>query len=334
MKKILLIHTGGTFGMMPTEPQRTLAPADIRHVLLKYLPDVETIAHIDFDMPFNIDSANMQPHHWQTLGEIIVQNYDHYHGFVIIHGTDSMVYTASALSFMLKGLDKPVILTGSQRPLAHIRSDARSNLINSLELATYPIPEVAIFFGTKLLRGNRAIKLSSTHYDAFASPNFPPLAEVGLDIRLSGEIAKPGIKLMYDDRFDTRVFSFRFYPGLSPDFLESFLRSSLQAVVVEAMGLGNVAIEENSLIPWVREMSRSGKLVVVRSQNPYGYVNLNLYECGKQIQEAGAVSAQDMTTEATLIKLMYLLAQTAGDIPSIRRLISQPLAGEISAEPE
>ncbi len=334
MKKILLIHTGGTFGMMPTEPEQVLAPADIRELILRHLPEVEQLAHIDFEVVFNIDSANIQPHHWQKLARLIRDRYRDYHGFVIIHGTDAMVYTAAALSFMLRGLDKPVILTGSQRPLAKIRSDARSNLINSVELATFPIPEVAIFFSTRLFRGNRTIKISSTHYDAFTSPNYPPLAEVGLDISLSGNYLPPGEELIYREQFDTRVVSFRFFPGLSPDYLEHILHTSIRAVVIEAMGLGNVAIQENSLIPWVENMTAAGKMVVIGSQNPYGYVDLNLYECGKLIQQAGAISARDMTVETAIVKLMFLLGEYGNDMQAVQRDFSRSLAGEITERPE
>ncbi len=332
MKKILLIHTGGTFGMMPAEPEQVLAPADIRELIFQYLPEIKKLADVDFEVAFNIDSANIQPHHWKILGRLIRDRYSRYDGFVIIHGTDAMVYTATALSFMLRGLNKPVILTGSQRPLAKIRSDARSNLINSVELATFSIPEVAIFFATRLFRGNRTIKISSTHYDAFTSPNYPPLAEVGLDISLSNRTLPPGKELIYYENFDPRVISFRFFPGLSPQYLQQIVHSSIQAVVVEAMGLGNVAIQENSLIPWVQEMTAAGKIVVVGSQNPYGYVDLNLYECGQKIRQAGAISAKDMTVEATIVKLMFLLSRYQGNVQRVKDELHHSLAGEITEE--
>jgi L-asparaginase len=330
MKKILLIHTGGTFGMMPAEPSQALAPANIRQLILKYLPEIRTMADIDFEVAFNLDSANIQIHHWQKLGEIIRDNYTAYDGFVIIHGTDAMVYTANALSYMLQGLDKPVILTGSQRPLALIRSDARSNLINSIELATHPIPEVAIFFGTSLLRGNRAVKISSTSYEAFASPNYPALAEVGLDVILSRQIMSGRKKLHYRDTFQNSVFCFRFFPGLDPTYLQFLANSSLQAIVVEALGVGNVAILEHSLTPWIRSMSASGKLVVIVSQSPYGHVNLDLYESGQKIREAGGISAADMTTTAAIVKLMFLLGCHPDDREKVRAEFLKSLAGELT----
>ncbi len=330
MKRILLIHTGGTFGMMPMEPYRTLAPADIQKNILTYLPEIEKIANIDFEVAFNIDSANIQIHHWQTLAQIIYENYAEYDGFVIIHGTDAMVYTANALSFILQGLAKPVILTGSQRPLAQIRSDARSNLVNSLELATFDIPEVAIFFGTQLYRGNRTVKISSTHYEAFSSPNYPRLAEVGLDISISKNILTPGPSLKFYDNFDNRVLCIRFHPGLNIEFLESILATSIRAVVIEALGVGNLATEENSLIPWFEKMKKAGKLVVISSQSPYGRVDLNLYKGGEMIQKAGGISAYDMTPTATVVKLMWLLGQYKDDLRKVTESLLNPLAGEVT----
>jgi L-asparaginase len=316
--------------MMPLQPSQALAPADIQELIIKYLPDIRSIAQIDFEVSFNIDSSNIQVEHWQKLGRLIQKKYRQYDGFVIIHGTDAMVYTAAALSFLLQGLDKPVILTGSQRPLAVIRSDARSNLINSIELATCDIPEVGIFFGTCLYRGNRTIKISNTSYKAFASPNNPALAEVGLDINLSNYILKPGSELNYEDSFDDHVLCLRFHPGLSPKYLESFIDSPLRGIVIEALGVGNVSILTNSLIPWIERMSKAGKIVVINSQSPYGKVDLSRYECGNLIEDAGGIPASDMTTACSLIKLMFLFGQTPSDISKVKQKFLKPLAGELS----
>ncbi len=330
MKKILLIHTGGTFGMMPVEPSRALAPADIRHLILTHLPEIERIARVDFEVPFNLDSANIQISHWQHLGLLIKTHYDEYDGFVIIHGTDTMVYTASALSFMLQGLGKPVILTGSQRPLAEIRSDARSNLIDSIELATRPIPEVAIYFGTNLLRGNRAIKISSSSYQAFATPNFAPLAKVGLDITLSEHVRPPGKSFNFSDQMDSAVYCFRFFPGLTPGSLLPLQNPLIKGVVVEALGVGNVAILENSLIPWIREMTKSGRIIVISSQSPFGAVNLHLYQSGEKVMKAGGLSAGDMTIPTAIVKLMFLLGHYPGEPDQIKKNFITSLAGELT----
>ena len=302
--------------MVPMEPDKTLAPLHIQNHILTHLPEIKEIADIEFEVAFNMDSANIQIEHWQKLAQIIYKNYEQYDGFVIIHGTDAMIFTACALSFMLKGLSKPVILTGSQRPLSQIRSDARSNLINSLELATHRIPEVAIFFGVNLFRGNRTIKISSTHYDAFESPNYQELGEVGLDIELFDQyFLEASEELLFSTSFDHNVFDLRYFPGLQTKFLDQLLDSPFKAVIVEALGAGNLAVQQNSLIPWIEKMSAVGKLVVIGSQSPYGRVNLNLYECGKMIQDAGAISAGDMTNAATIVKLMFLLGQKGMNCP-------------------
>lgn len=316
--------------MMPAKPSSVLKPADIEHLILKYLPTIQDIAQVAFEVAFNIDSSDVQIHHWMKLADMILQNYNKYDGFVIIHGTDSMVYTACALSFMLKGLSKPIILTGSQRPLAVIRSDARSNLINSIELATNKIPEVCIFFGTKLFRGNRAIKISSTSYEAFVSPNFPPLAEVGLDITLSDKLLPAGNKIDLHKKFKSEIFCIRFHPGLYPEYLNCLLTSEVKAVVIQALGMGNVAIRENSIVRWIEQMKQAKKIVVINSENPYSRVNLNLYEGGKMMERAGAISAGDMTTAATIVKLMYLLGKHSGKMVPVEKDISQPIAGEIT----
>nr|NIV15464.1 asparaginase [Fodinibius sp.] len=211
MKKILIIHTGGTFGMMPMKPRQTLAPNQVEERVTAHVPELEKIASIDFNMIFNLDSSNIQPRHWQELAVLINQNIEAYDGFVIIHGTDSMAYTAAALSFMLNNLPKPVILTGSQRPLAEIRTDARINLINAVELATRPIPEVGIFFGTELFRGNRAVKVSSTDFHAFESPNFPSLAEVGLDVEIFTHRFPPTEAFQLKPDMSDKVLAVRFF---------------------------------------------------------------------------------------------------------------------------
>jgi L-asparaginase len=330
MKKILLIHTGGTFGMIPVKPSQVLAPADIKDLILKNLPDIKKIARVDFKIAFNIDSANIQIHHWRKLAQIISENYPEYDGFVIIHGTDSMIYTASALSFILRGLNKPVTLTGSQRPLAFIRSDAKSNLINSIELATLKIPEVSICFGTKLFRGNRTIKISSTSYNAFASPNFSALADVGWEISLSPNILSGGKKLILKDDFDSNVFSFRYFPGLSPRYLEYLIDSPAKGVIIEALGMGSISVMENSLIPWINQMTNANKIIVINSQNPYGKINLNLYQCGKMIKDAGGISASDMTVSTSIVKLMFLLGYHKGNLEKVKKNFLKPLAGEVT----
>jgi L-asparaginase len=332
MKKILIIHTGGTFGMVPQKPSQTLAPNQVQESILKYVPEIGQIADIDFVALFNLDSANITPTHWQGLAQKIAAELDHYDGFVVIHGTDSMTYTAAALSFMLRHLPKPVILTGSQRPLAEIRSDARMNLINAVELATYPIPEVCIFFGTELLRGNRAIKLSGIDYGAFQSPNYPPLADVGLDITIHEHVLRPTAPFELKTAVSDEVLALPFFPGLHPEYLRWVIDSPIKALVIQALGLGNVATRDKSLVPLVQALTAAGKIVVITSQSRHGYVDLQRYENGKQIAEAGAIGAQDMTNETTIVKLMHLLGLYPNDPEHVKKILQTPIAGEIDPQ--
>ena len=330
-KRIRIIHTGGTFGMIPQHPRPTLAPQQVQQQITTYVPELRQIADIDFKVMFNIDSANMRPHHWQMLAREIHASYEDFDGFVIIHGTDSMVYTASALSFMLPGLGKPVILTGSQRPLAEIRNDARGNLVNAVELATYQIPEVSIFFGTRLLRGNRAIKSSTTGFGAFSSPNYPPLAEVGVDIEIyRDDILTGGRTPELSTHASASLAVTRFFPGLTPDFLKSFLEIPINAIIIEGLGMGNVNIDEASLCPMVEALTAAGKLVIITSQSRHGQVDLKRYENGRRIGEAGAIGNGDMTTETTIVKTMHLLGKHQEDIDAVRGAFCQSLAGEIT----
>ncbi len=330
MKRILIIHTGGTFGMVPMEPSRTLAPADVQDRLLAHVPEITRIADIETEVVFNLDSSNMTPAHWRSLAAFIADRADRYDGFVVIHGTDTMAYTASALSFMLLNLPRPVILTGSQRPLVRIRSDARGNLVNAVEIAATDLAEVGVFFGTRLYRGNRTTKISAERYDAFASPNLPALAEVGVDIRFSAQArrAAAGPFSPFFD-FNASVGVIVVFPGLPARFWQQALASGVKAFVVEGYGPGNVPIGNESLLPFVERAVASGRLVAINTQCAEGRVDLGLYECGRRAAEAGALSCGDMTVEASIVKMMYLLGR-CGSIDEVSRLFVTDLAGELS----
>lgn len=329
MKNILLIHTGGTMGM-PLGEGKPVAAQQFADEVFRHVPDLKSIANIDLVSPFNIDSSNISIPHWITLGQEIASSIDRYDGFVIIHGTDTMSYTACALSYMLTNLPKPVILTGSQRRLSDIRTDAKNNLINSIELATYDIPEVGIFFDYKLFRGNRTKKTSIDQFDAFASPNFPTLAEVGLRIDIKNIHRKPTGIFRLDRNFSKQVTCLRLFPGFDPVLLDAMLTSSVQVTILEGFGSGNVPILEDSVVPFVRQATENGKLVAIASQCINGNVSLDQYECGKQAAHAGAISCLDMTTEAAVIKAMYLLGQFGGDLQKVRSNFLINLAGELS----
>lgn len=329
MKRILLIHTGGTMGM-PSGGSRPAAAQQFADELFRHIPGAKTIADIDFKSPFNVDSSNITVSHWIELGTLVAEHIDRYDGFVVIHGTDTMSYTACALSYSLGNLTKPVILTGSQRPLSDIRTDAKNNLINAIELATYDIPEVGIFFDYKLFRGNRTKKISIDNFDAFTSPNFPALAEVGLNIEIKGHHRQPAGTFRMDRKFSNRVACFRLFPGFDPRVLDPMIDSGILVYVIEAFGSGNVPILDNSLIPFIDKATRSGRLVIITSQCINGAVNFDLYECGKQAMQAGAISGQDMTTEAAVIKAMFLLGQFDNQVAKVHNNFSTCLAGELT----
>jgi len=315
---------------MSGETRPTLSSEQFADELFRHIPGVKNIAEIDFKSTFNIDSSNVSLAHWVELGKMIELQMDHYDGFVVIHGTDTMTYTACALSYMLTNLPKPVVITGSQRPLSAIRTDAKNNLINAIELATYPIPEVCIFFNYKLFRGNRAKKISIDDFDAFASPNYPPLAEVGLNIEIKNHHRSPSGIFRLHTNFRNESGSLRLFPGINPAFFEPLTDSPITVFILEAFGAGNVPILDASLIPFIRKINSSGKMVAISSQCMNGKVDLHLYECGRQAMDAGAISCSDMTTEAAIIKAMYLLGQFDGNVQKVKTNFPISIAGEIT----
>ncbi len=317
--------------MVPAEPSRPLAPGDVQGQLLRHVPEIARIAEIETAVAFNLDSSNMTLGHWRLLAGMIAERRDGYDGFVVIHGTDTMAYTASALSFMLQGLGRPVILTGSQRPLVSIRSDARGNLVNAVEIATTDLAEVGIFFGTRLFRGNRTTKISAERYDAFASPNLAPLAEVGVDIRFAAHARRAGGAGAFNLFLDLvpSVAVLVVYPGLPPALRDAALASGARAFVVLGYGPGNVPIEDESLLPFIERAVAAGRLVAINTQCAEGRVDLALYECGRRAAERGALSSGDMTVEASITKLMYLLGRCRSTEEAAGLFVTD-VAGELS----
>lgn len=332
MKRILLIHTGGTMGMSHDEDDGVASDQFVDEIL-SHVPGIKDIAEIDVRSVFKIDSSNFSIHHWTELGTIIADHMDRYDGFVIIHGTDTMSYSACALSYMLTNLPKPVVLTGSQRPLSAIRTDAKNNLINAVELATHDIPEVGVFFDYKLFRGNRTKKTSIDDFDAFESPNYPVLADVGLHIEIPERHRTPQGVFKLEGGFDPRVACIRLFPGLDPRHLQPLISSPLQLIIIEAFGSGNVPTEWLSFIPFIRDVTAAGKLAAIASQSARGSVDLALYDGGRQAVEAGAISCGDMTVEAAIIKAMYLLGSSGGSTAFVRSRFGTSIAGEITEAP-
>jgi len=310
--RLLLIHTGGTLMMRGGTPA-PLAPDVYTHDLLAELPVLRKIAEIETRILFNLDSSNMQPHHWVELARAVHDSMARYDGFVIVHGTDTMAYTASALAFLLPGLDRTVALTGSQKPLVDVRTDARNNLVDACHLATLRIPEVGIAFDSRFLRGCRASKLDAWGMSAFGSPSCPPLAELGISVRIAPHALSPRSAEPFDPRIEPRVMAVRTFPGLDPALLHGALASGVQGIVIEAFGAGNVPTLENSLVPVIEAARERDVPVVIASQTARGAVDLDRYEGGHAARAAGAIGAGDMTSEAALTKLMITIGRAEGD---------------------
>lgn len=335
MKKrsIYVAYTGGTIGMQQTK--NGFAP--VSGFLTKHIQSVSEFYHEqmpDFHIheycPL-IDSSNMSPNDWQMIADDINQRYDQYDGFVILHGTDTMAYTASALSFMLQGLSKPVIVTGSQIPLAQLRSDGQTNLLNALYIAaTYPIAEVGLFFNNKLFRGNRTTKAHADGFNAFASPNFPTLLEAGIKISLkAGKIATPSIAPLVVARIETQAIGVvTLYPGISREIINNILQQPVKALIILTYGVGN-APEDNKLLSILKDANDRGIIIINLTQCFQGRVNMKGYATGCGLAEAGVIGGADMTIEAALAKLHYLLSKPllAEDI---KRLMQLDLVGELS----
>ncbi|TYP94919.1 L-asparaginase [Fodinibius salinus] len=331
MKKILLIQTGGTIAMdIGDDNNPTLDTDRWTQLLYEAIPELSKIADIQSKQLFSEDSSDINKKHWSKLATFIHEHYRDYNGFVVLHGTDTMAYTASALSFALQNLDKPIIFTGSQVPMRNIRSDARRNLINAIEMATMPLPEVAICFNDFVYRGNRATKMSIGDFDAFSSPNYSPLAEIGLNIEISDHILSPAQKLQVSTEFNDQVFLQKIHPNLNPKYLQQIDFSNIRALIIEAFGSGNFPIHgEQSLLPFFKRCVDEDTLLIITSQADYDAVELNNYESGRKAIELGALSAKDMTTEATLTKIMYLLGKY-DKTQNIINAFNHNIAGEIT----
>ena len=345
--KVLLIYTGGTIGMNRNRQTGALEPFDFDRLLCRVpeLLELPTeIASRQFDPP--IDSSDMSPQLWTELAGIIAGSYADYDGFVILHGTDTMAYTASALSFLLEGLAKPVILTGSQLPIGQLRTDGKENVITAIEIAstrradgTARVPEVCIYFNGHLMRGNRTTKLSADDFNAFESFNYPHLADAGVNIVYHDEhILKPSPtpaeldKQDYLQRvggLDDNVIIFSLFPGVREDLIRHIIDTpQLKSIVMRTFGSGN-APHSQWLIDTLREGARRGLVIVNVSQCLRGCVEMGRYAAGQQLQEAGVVSGYDATVEATVTKLMYLQARY-DDPQTVRQLMKRSIRGEIS----
>ena len=338
--KILIIYTGGTIGMIENAEKHTLQPFDFSH-LIDNVPKVKMldydIDNIQFHPP--IDSSNMSPKHWSDIAHAIEDNYDNYDGFVVLHGTDTMAYTASALSFMLDNLAKPVIITGSQLPIGEVRTDGEENLITALQVAAATgkdggaiVQEVAILFENYLWRGNRSTKMSADNFNAFKSNNYPELAKIGLGITFHNEAlyrmsSRRPLKVRYT--MDPNVMVLTLHPGMTESTLQYLLDTpGIKGIVLRTYGAGNCPSE-----PWflnlIHKATQRGLVIVNVTQCVNGGVNDTLYETGSQLNLSGVISGHDITCEAALTKLMYLFG--LGLSPEeVKKYMNCAICGEVS----
>ncbi len=335
---ILVIYTGGTIGMIKDAETGALRPFDFEQVY-EQMPQLKSFNYeIDF-ISFDplVDSSNMKPEMWVRLAKLIKEHYGRYDGFVVLHGSDTMAYTASALSFMLENLNKPVVLTGSQLPMGMIRTDGRDNFLAAIEIAaateedTPIVPEVCIYFENRLMRGNRTTKQNAENFDAFASGNYPLLAEVGVYIRYNRhKILKPNFKnLKIHTQIECNVSILKLFPGISENVVHNTVRiPGLKALILETFGSGN-APTDAWLLNCLKQAIDNGLIVFNVTQCQSGSVEMDKYETGRQLEKIGVLSGGDITTESALTKLMYLLGSGLPR-PRILELLQTAIRGEMS----
>lgn len=337
MTKILIIYTGGTIGMVNDAKTGTLIPFDFAQIK----ENVPELARLDYELSVHsfdpiMDSSNMDHLVWADLAGLIESEYSNFDGFVVLHGSDTMSFTAAALSFMLQNLAKPVVLTGSQLPIGEIRTDAKENLITALEIAATKqnglpmVPEVCIYFDYQLFRGNRSIKFNSEKFEAFQSPNYPILAEAGVHLTFHRNyiLPNPAGDLEIETSFNPNIGVLKMYPGISASAVKAITSSSVDAIILEAFGSGNTTTAQ-WFIDLLAEALAQGKIIVDISQCKGGSVQLGVYETSRKLKEMGVLSGYDMTFEATVVKLMYLLGKNISK-DEVKRLMELPLVGELT----
>lgn len=339
-KSILIIYTGGTIGMKENPETGALIPFNFDQILDE-VPELKKFGFNLDTISFNplVDSSDINPNFWVKLAEIILENYSQYNGFVILHGTDTMSYSASALSFMLENLSKPVVFTGSQLPIGKLRTDGKENLISAVEIAAATsneqpmVPEVTIFFENQLFRGNRTSKHNSEYFNAFRSDNYPLLAQAGINIRYNfANIHYPthSNDLIIHTQLDTNVAVLKLFPGISPAVVDSvFQTQGVKAVIIETFGSGNAPSSE-WLLKRVKQAVDQGIIVYNVTQCKAGGVDMDKYENGLKLKKAGVISGKDITFEAAIAKLMFLLGK-GFNIDTIKNSLQGSISGEISS---
>ena len=334
-KRVYIAYTGGTIGMQKAARGYKPVPGFLQ-TMMSVLPEFKHSSMPLYDIrEYNplLDSSNMTPDDWLKIAEDIATHYASYDGFVVLHGTDTMAYTASALPFMLQGIQKPVIITGAQIPLCEVRNDARENLITAMLIAAnFAIPEVCLCFGSKLLRGNRAVKVDAEGFDAFDSPNFPAIGTVGIEIKINWDLVKPPYKraktVEVNPMCESPVAVLRLFPGISADIINNVLQPPIKGLVLETYGIGN-GPEDAGLLNAFKAASDSGVVIVNCTQCFKGSVNMEDYATGAALASAGVISGYDMTVEAALAKMAYLFSRNL-PLEAIKENMQTNLQGELS----
>lgn len=329
--RVLLLKTGGTL-TMTTDAEGSLGPGGEEARPLALVPELQGVAHIDCHVLGDHDSANLQPSFWGEVARVLYQRYDDYDGFVVTHGTDTMVYTAAAVSLFLQNVGKPIVFTGAQIPLTHVGSDGRANLVDAVRVAVSDLAEVCIVFGSEVLRATRARKTSAFHLHAFESVNDYSLGTIGLSLRLAPharrrELRRPLLAV----HLEPNVARTSVWPGMSPEIVRH-LAETHAGLLLEGYGVGTLPSEERSLIPAIREAVARGVPVVLGTQCMLGSTALQLYRLTRTALAAGAIPAMDMTPETALVKLMWALGQSR-DIRTVEAIMLRPYVGELELSP-
>jgi len=334
-KRIFILYTGGTIGMRST-PDGYVPEGGLQELITAMLPTFPGAQMPEYQVhecSRLIDSANIEPADWSDIAREIAERYQAFDGFVVLHGTDTMAYTASALPFVFRGLGKPIIVTGSQIPLRELRNDARNNLLTAMLLAAHhPVPEVSLYFNGRLIRGNRVSKVEAEGFDAFASPNYPLLGEVGINIEINHKAVLAGdgresFELVPYGR--CRVAVLRLFPGIDARFLRAVLSTPVAGLVLQCYGVGNAPVEQPGFLDELAAADARGVVVVDVSQCAEGRVDLGKYAAGSALLGAGVVSGFDMTVEAAFTKLNHLLARELAPT-EVKAAMQQNLCGELT----